>query len=114
MSEGIEVVPFPLSNVTCAHSRRRRKAIAYKALEGKLHFVLGRDVFMDRVEALCSWALIGRLEYCQLGKKDWIAWATKNWKPLFSYVPTVSLLAKGWLVIVFLEDAHSSFVLNSL
>ena len=66
------------------------------------------------MEALYSRTLIGRLEYVQMGKKDWISWASKHWKPLFSYVPTISLLAKGWLVIVFSEEAHASFVLNSL
>ena len=69
MSEGIEATPFPLSDVTCAHSRRRRKAKAYKALEGKLRFVVGHDVYMERVEALYSRALIGILEYCQMDKK---------------------------------------------
>ena len=73
MLEGMEAAPLPLSDattVTCACSRRRRKAKAYKALEGKLRFVMGCDVFMERVEALCSRALIGRLEYCQMDKKD--------------------------------------------
>lgn len=63
---------------TLAHSRRRRNAKVHKVLEGKLQFVLGRDVFMEWVEALCSRALIGRLEYCQLGKKDWISWARRT------------------------------------
>ena len=78
-----------------ARSRCRRSAKAHKVLEGKLWFVLGRDIYMDRVEALCSRALIGRLEYVQMGKKEWISWATERWKPLFSYIPTISLLAKG-------------------
>ena len=60
------------------HSRCRRNANAHTVLEGKLHFVLGPDVYMDRVEALCSRALIGRLEYVQMGKKDWISWATEH------------------------------------
>ena len=59
----------PFSDVTYARSCRRRKAKAHKALEGKLHFVVGRDVYMERVEDLCSHALIGRLEHCQMDKK---------------------------------------------
>ena len=90
-----------------ARSRHRRNAKAHKVLEGKLRYVLGHDVYMDRVEALCSRALIDRLKYVQMGKKEWISWATEHWKPLFSYVPTISLLAKGWLVIVFLDEDHA-------
>ena len=66
-----DVTPHLMSGVpqsTLARSRMHRKAKSHKALEGKLRFVLGRDVFMERVEALCSRALIGRFEYCQLGK----------------------------------------------
>ena len=68
---------------------------------------------MDRVEALCKRALIGRLEYTRMGKNDWQLWASENWKPLFSYTPSISLLARGWIVIVFLEEAHALIVLNS-
>ena len=95
------------------HSHRRRTAEAHKVREGKLRFVLGRDIFMDMIEALCSRALIGRLEYTQMGKNDWKAWAAENWKPLFSYTPSINLLARGWIVIVFLEEAHAFSVLNS-
>ena len=102
----------PLPSQSRSHHRRNAKA--HKVREGKLRFVLGRDIFMDRIEALCSHALIGRLEYTQMGKNNWQAWAAENWKPLFSYTPTISLLAKGWLVIVFLEEAHALSVLNSL
>ena len=76
--------------------------------------MLRHDIYMERVEALCSRDLIGRLEYCHMGKKDWIAWAIEHWKPLLSYVPTINLLTKGWLVFVFLEDAHASAILESL
>ena len=75
--------------------------------------MLGRDIFMERVEALCSRALIGRLEYTQMGKNEWHIWASENWKPLFSYTPLISLLARGWIVFVFLEEAHALSVLNS-
>ena len=30
------------------------------------------------------------------------------------YVPTIRLLARGWIVFVFLEDVHASTVLNLL
>ena len=56
-------------------SRHHRNAKAHKVQEGKLHFVLGRDIFMDRVEALCTRALIGRMEYTRMGKNDWKIWA---------------------------------------
>ena len=71
----------------------RRTAKALKVWEGKLHFVLGRDIFMDRVEALCTRALIGILEYTRMGKNDWQIWAAENWKPLFLYTRSISLLA---------------------
>ena len=50
--------------------QRCRKAKAYKTMEGKLRYVVGRDIYMDRVEALSRHALIGRLEYVSLEKKD--------------------------------------------
>ena len=92
--------------------RRRRNSKALKALEGKLNFVVGRDIYFDRIEALCSRALIGRLEYASLDKKQWFEWATAQWKPLLTYVPAISLLVRGWIVFVFLEEAHATFVLN--
>ena len=95
-------------------SRPRRSAKALKVREGKLRFVLGKDIFLDRVEALCKHALIGRLEYTRMEKNNWQLWATENWKPMFSYTPSISLLARGWIVIVFLEEAHALTVLNSL
>ena len=99
---------------TLARSHHHRKAKAHKVLEGKLQFVMGHDVFMERVEALCSQELIGRLEYCQMGKKEWVSWALEHWKPFLSYVPMISLLARGWIVFVFLEDSHATTILNSL
>ena len=69
MSKYLATVTHPLSDVTYARSRRHQKSKAHKALEGKLCFVVRRDVYMERVEALCSHALIGRLEYCQMDKK---------------------------------------------
>ena len=69
MSETLDGSSGPSMTPSAAHSRRRQKAKAHKILEGKLRFVVGRDVYMDRVEALCSRALIGRLEYCSMDKK---------------------------------------------
>ena len=69
---------------------------------------------MERVGELSHKVLIGRLEYRRLGKKEWVDWATTHWKPLINYVPTISLLAKGWLVFVFLEVEHALIILNSL
>ena len=69
MSEIHEGSSIPLSDSCAARFRRRRKAKAHKTLEGKLWYVVGRDVYMDRVEALCSCALIGKLEYCSMDKK---------------------------------------------
>ena len=87
---------------------------AHKILEGKLRFVVSCDIYLDRVEALCSRALIGRLEYATMDKKYWFAWATEHWKPFLSYVPAISLLVRGWIVFIFLEDAHATSVLNRL
>ena len=69
---------------------------------------------MDRVEALSRRALIGRLEYASMEKKDWVSWASKYWKPFLTYVPSISLLVRGWIVFVFLEDSHASEVLSRL
>ena len=78
-----------------ANYHRRRKAKAYKVLEGKLRYVVGWDIYMDRVEALSRHALIGRMEYVSMDKKDWVSWASVYWKPFLSYVPTISLLVRG-------------------
>ena len=94
--------------------RHKRKEKAIKAQEGRLRYVLGHDIFMEWVDALCTKALIGRLEYCSMGEKDWIDWETTHWKPLLTYVPTISLLAQGWLVLVFLEAEPATLVLDSL
>ena len=75
---------------------------------------MGRDTYLDRAKALCACALIGRLEYVSMEKKDWFAWATEHWKPFLTYVPAMSLLVRVWIVFVFLEDAHVTKVLNRL
>ena len=69
---------------------------------------------LDRVSELCQRALIGRLEYCSLNKEEWVSWATQHWKPILTYVPTISLLANRWLVFVFLDDSDASRILDSL
>ena len=83
-------------------------------LRESFRYVVGRDIYLDRVEALCSRVLIGRLEYASMDKKEWFAWASEHWKPFLSYVPAISLLVRGWIVFVFLEDAHATSVLNRL
>ena len=49
--------------------RRRRKTKSLKARDGTLDFVVGRDIYLDRIHALCSRALIGRLEYASMDNK---------------------------------------------
>ena len=78
-----------------SHPRRKRRTKGIKAQEGKYHFVLGHDTYMDRVKSLYTRALVGRLEYCHLGKKEWVEWANEHWKSLLTYIPTISLLSKG-------------------
>lgn len=104
----------PLTNQCTTRFRRRRSIKAQKILEGKLRFVVGRDIYLDRVEALCSRALIGRLEYATMGKQDWYEWALAHWKPFLTYVPAISLLVRGWIVFVFLEAEHATTILNRL
>ena len=99
-------------NGTTSYFRRRRHAKNIKTHEGKFRFVFGHDIFMDRVSSLCTRALIGRLEYCRLGKKAWIDWAMDFCKPLLTYTSTISLLLNGWIVFVFLEEKHASLILN--
>ena len=96
-----------------ARHRRKRNAKNIKILEGKFQFVLGYDVYLERVTSLCSWALVGRLEYCHMSKKAWVDWALEHWKPLFTYIPTINLLANGWIVFVFLEAGHALVILDS-
>ena len=48
------------------------KAKALKALEENYQYVLGHDVYLDKVETLCRRALIGRLEYVSLSKEEWV------------------------------------------
>ena len=97
-----------------SHHRRRRKVKGIKALAGKFHYVLGHDIFMDRVEYLCTRALVGGLEYCHMGNKEWVEWATEHWKPLLTYIPTISMLSNGWIVFVLLEAYHASVILDML
>ena len=94
--------------------RRKRKSKCIKATEECFRFVLGHDVFFDQVSSLCSHALVGRLEYCKMDKSSWISWALENWKPLFDYIPTISLLSRGWVVFVFLDPAHCTRVLEGV
>ena len=97
-----------------SHYSSRRKAKALKASEHKPHFVLGHNVYLDKVETLCRRALIGRLEYCTMSKEGWVDWATLHWKPLIHYVPSISLLANKWLVFVFIEESDASLILEKL
>ena len=97
-----------------SHHRRKRKAKGIKSLSGKFRYVLGHDTFMDRVTSLCSRALVGRLEYCHMGKKDWVEWATTHWKHVLTYISNISLLSNGWIVFVFLEVEHAAIILESI
>ena len=101
------------SGVSLRH-RRKRKSKCIKASAERYRYVLGHDIFLDRVSTLCSRALVGRLEYCKMDKQAWVSWATDNWKPLFNYVPTISLLSRGWIVIVFLDPEHCTRVLDCM
>ena len=69
MGETHEGSPDPRVDHGSARFQKRRKAKTYKNLEGKLRYVVGRDIYMDRVEALSRRALIGRLEYVSMEKK---------------------------------------------
>ena len=66
MTEAHDGSSFPSMDPRASCFRRRQKEKAHKILEGKLRYVVGRDVYMDRVGALCSCALIGILEYCSM------------------------------------------------
>ena len=94
--------------------RRKRRAKCIKAQEGCFHYVLGHDIFMERVSSLCSRAIAGRLEYCRMSKAACVEWASEHWKPLFDYIPTISLLSNGWIVFVFQEEEHCSRILNGI
>ena len=115
------MVGASINNCRTHHPRKghyatssRHKAKALKALNLKPRYVLGHDVFMDKVETLCSRALIGRLEYYSMSREGWVEWATSHWKPLIHYVPTISLLANRWLVFVFIEAYDASLILHNL
>ena len=94
------------------HRKRNLKCI--KAQEGRYRYVLGHDIYMDRVTSLCSRALVEHLEYDRMNKSAWVEWDTANWKPLIDYVPTISLLSRGWIVFVFLEEAHCTRILEGI
>ena len=96
-----------------AHHRRKQNAKNIKTLEGKFCYVLSHDVYMERVTSMCSKALVGRVEYFRMSKKAWVNCAQEHWKPLLTYIPTISLLANGWIVSVFLEVDHALLVLDS-
>ena len=69
---------------------------------------------MERVSSLCTRALVSRLDYCRMNKASWVNWASENWKPLFDYILTISLLSNGWIVFVFLDVDHCSQVLEGI
>ena len=48
---------------------------------------------LDRVSELSHRALIGRLEYVNMNKDEWVAWVTVHSKSILNYVSTSSLLA---------------------
>ena len=97
-----------------SHTRRKRHARNIKTLDGRFCYVLGHDIFMDQVSSLCSRALVGRLEYCRLGKKAWMDWVGDYWKPLLTYITTIILLSNSWIVFVFLDAAHASLILEKI
>ena len=101
-------------NGTSSYFCRRRHAKNIKTHEGRFRFVLGQDIFMDRVSSLCTRALVRHLEYYRMGKKAWIDWAMDFWKPLLTYTLTISLLSNGWIVFVFLEVEHASLILDKI
>ena len=68
--KGGRMGPLPRSG----HCRRKDKAL--KTLDLKRQFVLGHDIYMEKVGSLCRRTLIGRKEYCSLSKDAWINWAT--------------------------------------
>ena len=92
----------------------RQKAKGLKALEEKHGFVLGHDVFFNKVETLWRRALIGRLEYLSMSKEEWVQWETTHWKPIIHYVPSISLLGNNWLVFVFIEEIDVTCILGNL
>ena len=100
----------PREGHTFAHARRHGKTI--KAPEGKMRYVLCYDIYMDRVGALCSRYLVGRLEYCSMGKKECVEWETVHWNPILTYVPTIILLANKWLVFIVLCDSDPELALE--
>ena len=50
----------------------------------------------------------------QYDKEEWVTWATTHWKLILNYVPTISLLANRWMVIVFIEDAEVDLAIQLL
>ena len=81
-----------------ANYKSWRKTKALKDMESKCIFVRGRDIYMDKVESLCSRELVGHLEYCKIGKEEWVVWETQHRKSLLDYVPIVSRIENGLLV----------------
>lgn len=49
-----------------------------------------------------------------MDKNSWVSWANEHWKPLFNYIPTISLLSRGWIVFVFLDPVHCTRVLDQM
>ena len=52
------------------------------------------------------------MEYYHMGKKEWVEWETTHWKPLLTYIATISFLSNGWIVFVFLEAEHATVILD--
>ena len=58
--------------------RRKCRSKCVKAQEGHFRYVLGHDIFMERVSSLCTRALVGRLEYCGMNKAAWVEGASEH------------------------------------
>ena len=76
-----DVSPMPLvSPVKRAflNNKHRQKAKVFKSMEQRKNFVLGKDVFMDKVESLCHRDLVGWPEYVKLDKGSKLEWVTRH------------------------------------
>ena len=91
--QGAAVAPRSGQQGGHSSAREGRNIKTVKVVEVKSRYVLGRDIYMDRVGALGSRVLVGRIEYCSMGEKEWVEWVMLHWEPILTYVPTIILLA---------------------
>lgn len=96
---GADVVGIP--KIVNTNARLRRKTKAFKANTRLLTLYVGNGVNANRIQSLCDFALVGRMENTRVTFEELKLWILHHWKPLLGYAPRFSTLVNGWFIFHF-------------